>query len=119
MNPTKKQIALAKEFDDGAAEIAREEFDAEVTQDWRGPLLKMDTDYGVMFVWPNTRPSKEPLFSVFCRFETNDRSILQQAGREIGSNPHSGKYNFHDDRDLVSALRAFRAHLLRTVVGWK
>lgn len=116
-NPTKKQIALAKEFDDAAAEIAREEFDAVVTKDTlRGTMLKMDTEYGAMFIWPQTRPDKEPLFTVFCRFETDNKAVLQRAGREIGSNPFSGKYNFHDDRELDESIRAFRMHLQRVVV---
>lgn len=119
MRVTKAMIATAKEFDDAATEIAREEYGAITSTRAKGalePILKMDTTYGPMFVWPSTSPSKNPLFTVFCRFETDDKNTLQRAWREIGSNQFSGKYNFHDDRSLDEAVRSFRMHLQRAVV---
>jgi hypothetical protein len=62
---------------------------------------------------------KGSLYTVFCCFQ--DAEHIKAAGQSLGSNPYSGKYNFHFSTDgkaddLEQALRGFRAHLQRVSV---
>ena len=120
MRVTKKQIAIAQEFDTDAAKIVVDEYDAVPVQDdvYGSPRWCLKTTFGDLMIWPQSQPSKDQMFTVFCRFQTDDRAILQRAGMQIGSNPYSGKYNFHQDGGTVSdALFAFRMHLQRVTVA--
>lgn len=118
MRGTKQQTAVSEGFDKAAGEIASEEYGAEETtiKAPTGNYLRMVTTYGPMTVWPHTRPSKNVLFSVFCRFE--DSEHFEAAAKALGSNPFTGKYNFHcsGSEGFEDALRSFRSHLQRVVV---
>ncbi len=116
MRVTKKQIATAQSFDTQALEIAKSEYEAKDTESITGPTVLMETTFGLMTVTPRTRPCKDVLFSVFCRFE--DDKQLVRAAKHLGSNPASGKYNFHytGSGDENNALRSFRMHLQRATV---
>lgn len=127
---TKKRVAFAAEFNKAAGEIAVQKFGARKIDDETGsnyfPFV-MTTVYGEMRIWPATDPEsvldgrhRGSFFTVFCRFETHDRAVLGAAADRLGSNPYSGKYNFHYDCssecELETVLRAFERHLAIVVV---
>lgn len=118
--PTKARVAFAQKFNAGCSEIAITKFGATKIEDpIREICLNMDTRYGAMRIWPATEPDsvldnrdRISFFTVFCRFETDDLTVLRAAAKHLNSNPYSGKYNFHyDGASMLVALRAFEQHL--------
>lgn len=134
--PTKRRVAFAEKFNADCSEIAIAKFGArKLAAEESDPdpydyfTIVMPTRYGDMKIWPATDPEsvldgrhRGSFFTVFCRFETDDREVLRAAADHLGSNPYSGKYNFHLEcgntpADLEAALRAFEQHLAMAAIS--
>lgn len=126
---TKRRVAHAAAFNEGARAIARKlGAQPDDFQPIEGEeVLVLNTHFGPMSIHPSTDPASVLdglhhgcFFTVFCRFRAASR--FREAHAQLGDNvnPYSGKHNFHcsagnSDDDLQLVLQRFEQHLRATL----